>query len=143
MNSTLFTVLLSIQIVSALVMIGLILIQQGKGADAGAAFGGGASASLFGATGGANFLSRMTAVLATVFLLSTLVLAYMGGRTSVGSGSSVLDNAQIPAAPVSEIPSPAALVPAAPAKAPVKVPATTPAAPASSSSQGVEAIPAQ
>ncbi|HJP26829.1 MAG TPA: preprotein translocase subunit SecG, partial [Arenicellales bacterium] len=71
----------------AVVMVVLILLQQGKGADAGAAFGGGSSQSLFGARGSANFLSRVTAVLATLFLLSSLGLAYLyngvGERKSV------------------------------------------------------------
>jgi len=65
--SVLHNILQIVQIVSALGMIGLILIQHGKGADMGAAFGSGSSGSLFGASGGANFLSRSTAVLATVF----------------------------------------------------------------------------
>ena len=62
---------------TALAMIGLVLLQHGKGADMGAAFGSGASGSLFGATGSANFLSRTTAVLATVFFVCTLALAYL------------------------------------------------------------------
>ena len=78
----LFNLLLILQIVSALAMIGLILMQHGKGADAGAAFGGGGSASLFGATGGANFLSRSTGALATVFFVCTLALAYFGNAGS-------------------------------------------------------------
>jgi len=96
----LMTVVLILQIVSAIAMIGLILIQHGKGADAGAAFGSGGSgsASLFGASGSANFLSRSTAVLATVFLTSTLVLASFGGQRSVGSGS-VLEGVAAPVAP--------------------------------------------
>ena len=77
------TLLIVVQVLSALAMIGFILMQQGKGADAGAAFGGGGSASLFGASGGANFMSRSTAVLATVFLLSTLALAYVGNAKPV------------------------------------------------------------
>ena len=72
------TVLVIVQIVCALAIIILVLLQHGKGADMGAAFGGGASGSLFGATGSANFLSRMTAVLATVFFLATIGLAYSG-----------------------------------------------------------------
>lgn len=78
-----------LQLVSAVVMIGLILVQHGKGADAGAAFGSGGagSASLFGASGSANFLSRSTAVLATVFLVSTLMLASFGGHRPATSGS--------------------------------------------------------
>ena len=74
MNIVLNLVLV-VQILSALAMIGLILMQHGKGADMGAAFGSGASGSLFGASGSANFLSRATAVLASVFLACTLALA--------------------------------------------------------------------
>ncbi|RZL03005.1 MAG: preprotein translocase subunit SecG [Rubrivivax sp.] len=69
-----------LQIISAMSMIGLVLVQHGKGADMGASFGSGASGSLFGATGSANFLSRSTAVAATVFFLSTLGLAYVGNH---------------------------------------------------------------
>ena len=65
--------LVALQILAALVMIGLVLIQHGKGADMGASFGSGASGSLFGASGSANFLSRTTAVLATVFFVCTLI----------------------------------------------------------------------
>ncbi len=93
------TLMQVLQIVSAVVMIGLILVQHGKGADAGAAFGSGGSgsASLFGASGSANFLSRSTAVLATVFLGSTLMLASLGGRQPA-TGASVLETAA-PAVP--------------------------------------------
>ena len=72
------TLLVVVQILCALSIIILVLLQHGKGADMGAAFGGGASGSLFGATGSANFLSRSTAVLATVFFLATIGLAYSG-----------------------------------------------------------------
>jgi preprotein translocase subunit SecG len=72
------TLLVVVQIVCALAIIILVLLQHGKGADMGAAFGGGASGSLFGATGSANFLSRSTAILATVFFLATIGLAYSG-----------------------------------------------------------------
>mgnify|MGYP006351570615 CR=1 FL=1 len=65
---------LALQILTALVMIGLVLIQHGKGADMGASFGSGASGSLFGATGSANFLSRTTAVLATVIVLIVVLM---------------------------------------------------------------------
>ena len=78
---------------AALAMIGLILIQHGKGADMGAAFGSGSSGSLFGASGSANFLSRTTAVLAAVFFVCTLALAYFGNCAPVPSGGSVLDAA--------------------------------------------------
>ncbi|MEO7937823.1 MAG: preprotein translocase subunit SecG [Burkholderiaceae bacterium] len=110
----LLTAVLAVQILSAVVMIGLILIQHGKGADMGAAFGSGSSGSLFGASGSANFLSRTTAVLATVFFVSTLALAYYGNLRPTSSGS-VLEGA-------------AAIAPAQGSSA---APAAPPAAPAS------------
>ncbi|MGE5337258.1 MAG: preprotein translocase subunit SecG [Gemmatimonadota bacterium] len=70
------TLLIVIQVLCAVAIIVLVLLQHGKGADMGAAFGGGASGSLFGATGSANFLSRSTAVVAAVFFIATLALAY-------------------------------------------------------------------
>ncbi|WP_338414512.1 preprotein translocase subunit SecG [uncultured Sphaerotilus sp.] len=89
---------LLLQLVTAVVMIGLVLMQHGKGADMGAAFGGGSSGSLFGATGSANFLSRSTAVAATLFFVCTLALAYFGNlRSAGGSGGSILDRAAAPA----------------------------------------------
>jgi preprotein translocase subunit SecG len=94
----LLTILQAVQILAAIGMIGLILMQHGKGADAGAAFGGGAgSASLFGASGSANFLSRTTGILAAVFLTCTLGLAYFGNLrpTSTTSGS-VLEGSATP-----------------------------------------------
>ena len=72
------TLIIVVQLLSALGVIGLVLLQHGKGADMGAAFGSGASGSLFGATGSANFLSRTTAVLAAVFFVTTLTLTYLG-----------------------------------------------------------------
>lgn len=98
--SYMVTVILTVQMISAVAMIGLILIQHGKGADMGAAFGSGSSGSLFGASGSANFLSRTTAVLATVFFACTLALAYFGNLHPTGT-SSVLDSAVAPAAPAS------------------------------------------
>jgi len=75
------TALLAVHILVAIAVIGLVLIQHGKGADAGAAFGagasGGASGSVFGAQGASNFLSRSTAILATIFFLTSLSMAYM------------------------------------------------------------------
>ena len=89
------TLILALQLLSALAMIGLVLVQHGKGADMGASFGGGASGSLFGATGSANFLSRSTAGCATVFFVCTLTLAFMSNSVSGGAprGNSVLDRA--------------------------------------------------
>ena len=94
------TLLLAVQLLSALVMIGLVLVQHGKGADMGASFGSGASGSLFGATGSANFLSRSTAVCATGFFVCTLLLALMSNKASLsGGGTSVLDRPAGAAAP--------------------------------------------
>jgi len=85
------TIVLAVQMLSALGMIGLILVQHGKGADMGAAFGSGGSGSLFGASGSANFLSRTTGVLAALFFACTLLLAYFGNAQQPRTGTSVLD----------------------------------------------------
>ncbi len=108
----LMNLVVALQIISALVMIGLVLIQHGKGADMGASFGSGSSGSLFGATGSANFLSRSTAVCAAVFFVCTLALAYSSNdRRPASSGGSVLDR---PAAGASDVPATgAAAVPGA------------------------------
>ena len=98
--SVMLTLILVVQMLSALAMIGLILIQHGKGADMGAAFGSSGSGSLFGATGGANFMSRTTAVLAFVFFACTLSLAYFGNLRAAPSTGSVLEGSVLP----SEVP---------------------------------------
>ena len=108
--SVLVNVILAVQILAALGMIGLILVQHGKGADMGAAFGSGSSGSLFGASGSANFLSRTTAVLAAVFFITTLALAYFGNSRPASSGG-VLET---PAAVIPASGSAADAVPAAP-----------------------------
>lgn len=140
--NVILNLVLVLQILSALAMIGLILMQHGKGADMGAAFGSGASGSLFGASGSANFLSRTTAVLATVFLASTLALAYFGFsiRTAPESGS-VLDRAAV-SAPASAA---SAAQPAASSDAAAAIPTDAAAAPAASaaSATGAAQIPAQ
>jgi len=116
MNS-LLAIVIVVQLISALIIIGLVLLQHGKGADMGAAFGSGASGSLFGATGSANFLSRSTGIAAAVFFVATLLLAFLGSRPQVG-GAGIMD--QVPAstkpitAPVGDAP------PAEPAKAPAQ-----------------------
>ena len=94
----------------ALAIIGLVLLQHGKGADMGSGFGGGASSSLFGATGSANFLSRATAVLATLFFIVSLVLAYIATNAPRESGSVVdrIQQQQKPAAAEKKDASPAA-----------------------------------
>ena len=94
----LHTVILTVHIIAGLSVIGLVLLQHGKGADMGAAFGSGASGSLFGATGSANFLSRATAVLAAVFFLTSLGLSYIATSRPRVSGS-VMDSAPVPTAP--------------------------------------------
>src|SRR5882762_8933918 len=84
-------VLIVLHVVVALAIIGLVLLQHGKGADMGSGFGGGASGSLFGATGSANFLSRATAVLAAIFFTLSLALAYVATRRPAEEGGGVID----------------------------------------------------
>ena len=84
------TIVIGVHVLIALGIIGLVLLQHGKGADMGSGFGGGASSSLFGATGSANFLSRATAVLATMFFLTSLGLAYLA-TNKPRTGGGVLD----------------------------------------------------
>lgn len=118
------TLLWIVHLLVAIAIIGLVLMQHGKGADMGAAFGSGASGSLFGATGSANFLSRATGVLAAVFFITSLGLAYLAAHrhpTSGVAGSVIQQKAPV----------------TAPAQAPATAPAQAPAAPA----QG--AVPAQ
>jgi preprotein translocase subunit SecG len=122
-------VVLILQILSAFVMIGLVLIQHGKGADMGASFGSGASGSLFGATGSANFLSRSTAVCACVFFVCTLALAFMSaaGNARSAGGNTVLDRPAAAASAPSSSSVPSVVIPGA------VIPGTAgaPAAPAS------------
>ena len=118
-------VILVVHLLVALAIIGLILLQRGKGADMGAAFGSGNSGSLFGASGGANFLSRTTAVLATVFFVTTLLLAYFGNLRPASSGSVLEGSSGI--AP-SAVPAPIDNSPAS------QIPGNKPAAPASPAS---------
>ena len=100
----------------ALAIVGLVLLQRGRGADAGAGFGAGASGTVFGARGSASFLSRMTAVLATLFFLTSLGLSYLFSRGGEAP-SSVMDRAPVQEAPVdpTAIQAPPAQAPAAPA----------------------------
>ncbi|MDM0107756.1 preprotein translocase subunit SecG [Variovorax sp. J22R24] len=132
-------ILVGVQMLTALAMIGLILVQHGKGADMGAAFGSGSAGSLFGASGSANFLSRTTAVLAAVFFACTLLLAYFGHSRPAGGGS-LLERAAVgtpapapaPATSGSAAEIPSGPAPAAPAP---NAPASAPAAPASGAAQ--------
>ena len=113
-------VFIVVHVVVALAIIGLVLLQHGKGADMGSGFGGGASSSLFGATGSANFLSRATAVLATIFFILSLALAYLATNRGPAAPGGVLDavkqqqQQQKPAAERQEKPAAAAPAPEAP-----------------------------
>lgn len=91
MSNYLFSIVLTVHILVGLGVIGLVLMQHGKGADAGAAFGSGASGSVFGASGSANFLSRTTGILAAVFFVTSLSLSFLAGGKS-GQPSSVMQN---------------------------------------------------
>jgi len=103
-------VLIVLHVLVALGIIGLVLLQHGKGADMGSGFGGGASGSLFGATGSANFLSRSTAVLAALFFLLSLALAYVAtNRSADQGGGGVIDAVkQQQQEPAKDVPKPAA-----------------------------------
>jgi preprotein translocase subunit SecG len=130
--NALFTVIVVVQVISALTIIGLVLLQHGKGADMGAAFGSGASGSLFGATGSSNFLSKSTGIAAAVFFGATLALAFVGNkRAPVGGG--VMES--LPVAPA--VPNTPATTTPAPANAPATQgnAAPAPAAPAGNAGQ--------
>src|SRR6202163_949428 len=116
--SMLETLLLVVHLMVAAAVCGFVLLQHGKGADMGAAFGSGASGSLFGAAGSANFLSRTTAILATVFFLSSLGLTYLA--TNHGTARDLMQQGVSPKAPATtpkagELPQQAAPTPPAPA----------------------------
>ena len=111
--NTLLAIIIVVQVVTALTIIGLVLLQHGKGADMGAAFGSGASGSLFGASGSSNFLSKSTGIAAAVFFTATLALSFFGSRPPSSSGG-VMD--QIPTG----APAKSQAAPAAPASEPVK-----------------------
>ncbi|WP_211440678.1 preprotein translocase subunit SecG [Collimonas humicola] len=128
--NTVFNIIVIVQVLSALTIIGLVLLQHGKGADMGAAFGSGASGSLFGATGSSNFLSKSTGAAAALFFIATLALVYLGNHRSAATGG-LMDNL------------PAATAPAA-ASAPAAIPATSApaAAAASGSASAAASVPA-
>ena len=118
MDDILLPLVLTVHVMVGISVIGLVLIQHGKGADMGAAFGGGASGSLFGASGSANFMSRTTGVLAAIFFLTSLSLSYMAtNRTK--TPTSVMDTVKVQSAPA------APSAPGAPVKldAPLAAPA--------------------
>lgn len=84
--NTMQTILIVVQVISALSIIALVLLQHGKGADMGAAFGSGASGSLFGASGSSNFLSKSTGIAAVIFFSATMALAFVGSQPVAGAG---------------------------------------------------------
>ena len=137
------TILLVVHLLIAAGICGFVLLQHGKGADMGAAFGSGASGSLFGASGSANFLSRTTAILAAVFFASSLGLTWLGSRHGATSGvmhqgvmeKSAPKSSDVPVAPSAP---PAAAPAADPAKAGEPAKATPPAAPAADGSKSGE-----
>jgi preprotein translocase subunit SecG len=129
----------ALQIITALAMIGLVLVQHGKGADMGASFGSGASGSLFGASGSANFLSRSTSFCAAVFFACTLGLAYFGTSGTAGQrpeGTSVFERAGAASAPAAASAPPAAQIPTGPTVA-----SSAPAAQASAPAQAAASAP--
>jgi preprotein translocase subunit SecG len=123
-------VLTVIQVFSAFAIIGLVLLQRGKGAEAGAGFGAGASGTVFGARGASTALSRATAIFAAVFMINSLLLAYTGTKQSEAQPRSILDEAadSAPKTPAgaAKTPPPATV----PAPVPVPAPTPSPAAPA-------------
>jgi len=122
------TLLVMVHIGIAVALVALVLIQQGKGADMGAAFGSGASQTVFGAQGSGTFLTRTTAVLATVFFLTSLTLAYFSGQAN--TSSSVVDSIDAaPAMIVEPEPDVPADMPVVPADVPVVPEADVPTTP--------------
>jgi preprotein translocase subunit SecG len=123
--SSFFNLVIVVQVISAIAIIGLVLLQHGKGADMGAAFGSGASGSLFGATGSSNFMSKSTGVAALIFFVATLALSYITTHQANNVSGGVMDRVQttVPAAPA-----------AAPATAPAAPAASAPVAPAPANS---------
>jgi preprotein translocase subunit SecG len=99
-----FSLILTIHVIVGASVIGLVLIQHGKGADMGAAFGSGSSGSLFGSSGSANFLSRTTAVLAAVFFCTSLSLSYLASSAPRAGSGSVMDNAKVDESPAVPVP---------------------------------------
>lgn len=137
--TTLHTLVLVVHVLIGAMIVALVLLQRGKGADAGAAFGAGASGTVFGARGSANFLSRSTAVLALLFFGTSLGLAYLG--TQRRAPESLLDVAEVAPAPA-QLPGQPSAQPSAQPSPPVtgtSVPAGLPALPGNAGSPGLPA----
>lgn len=99
----LYSIVLAVDVLAMLAIVGLVLMQHGKGADMGAAFGSGASGSLFGASGSANFLSRATGILAAVFFVASLALAYIASQKPKTTGSLMQETVKSQPAPVTGV----------------------------------------
>jgi len=144
--SWMFNLLLVVQILSSLAIISLVLLQQGKGADMGSAFGSGSAGSLFGATGAANFMSRATKWAAVVFFISTIGLAYVANRGNTGQDTGIMQNftQTAPVAPPagSAVPGVAPVAPAAAPAAPAVPLNAVPGVPAAPAAPAVPAVPA-
>ncbi len=124
--NTFYNLIIVVQVLSSLAIIGLVLLQHGKGADMGAAFGSGASGSLFGATGSSNFMSKATGAAATIFFGATLALAYMSTERSNNIDGGVMEKAPKSVIPAT-VPATAPAAPAAAAPAPAAPAEKTPA----------------
>ena len=131
-------ILTCVQVFASFVIVGLVLLQRGKGAEAGAGFGAGASGTVFGARGATTALSRATAVFAAIFMINSLALAYLGTSTSKQEQAqkTILDEAAMPR-PKSPPAGGSAAPPAVPA-----TPAPAPAAPAQNSAPSPAPVPA-
>jgi preprotein translocase subunit SecG len=131
-------ILTVVQVFSAFAIIGLVLLQRGKGAEAGAGFGAGASGTVFGARGASTALSRATAIFAAVFMINSLLLTYVGTKVSEAQPKTILDEAtegtpktpagaaQTPAPNTATVPAPAPVTPPSPASAPAAPEGTAP-----------------
>jgi len=124
------SILFFVQVASAVAIVGLVLLQRGKGAEAGAGFGAGASGTVFGARGATTALSRATAVFAAIFMLNSLALAYMGTRVSESPQRTLLEEAAQPkprsAAGTAAGSRPLTPQPSVPASTPTPLPRSTP-----------------
>jgi preprotein translocase subunit SecG len=133
-------ILTAVQVFSSMAIIGLVLLQRGKGAEAGAGFGSGASGTVFGARGATTALSRATAIFAAIFMINSLALAYIGTMSSKETQKTILEEAADTGKPA---PAPGSATPAAPpAAAPASAPATgTPTSPAPAPAQPPAQVP--
>jgi preprotein translocase subunit SecG len=131
-------ILTVLQVFSAFAIIGLVLLQRGKGAEAGAGFGAGASGTVFGARGASTALSRTTAIFAAVFMINSLLLTYVGTKVSQAQPKTILDEAieGTPKTPAGAAKTPAPNTATVPAPAPVTPPPSPASAPAPAAPEG-------